>query len=222
MFPEIKVICKCGNSIVILAHGRAPSFLLLSSLRRDKYFREFHQCSSCAPNKGRRGGGLKTNIDWRRYGKRAKRWILIANCTNTSSILHRSNSISQSKKYLPTSETCRENFLCKPYNALYVSIRIFQRCSSDLRNRIPSRMRGDMAGYTRVPKTWRLAFFTSENALLHTMHASVEEIRVATNELYLMRRVSRRFYQFLTGDVCTYVRSNMFRHRGNDTNFVKR
>lgn len=158
MFPEIKVICKCGNSIVILAHGRAPSFLLFSSLRRDKYFREFHQSVRRMRRiKGDGGGGLKTNIDWERYGKRAKRWILIANCTYTSSILHRSNSISQSKKHLPTSENCRENFLYKPYNAFYVSIRIFQRCSSDLRNRIPLRMSGDMAGYTWVPRDENLA-----------------------------------------------------------------
>lgn len=52
------------------------------------------------------------------------------------------------------------------------------------------------------------------------MHASVEEIRVTTNELYLMRRVKQRFYQFLTGDVCICVRSNMFRHGRNDTNFL--
>lgn len=158
MFPEIKVICKCGNSIVILAHGRAPSFLLLSSLRRDKYFREFHQGVRRVHRiKGDGGEGLKKNIDWKRYGERAKRWILIVKCMNTSSILHPSNSISQSKKYLPTSETCRENFLWKSYNTFYVSIRIFQRCSSDLRNWIPLRMRGDMAGYTRVPRDENLA-----------------------------------------------------------------
>lgn len=67
MFPEIKVICKCGNSIVILAHGRAPSFLLLSSLRRDKYFREFHQRVRRVHRiKGDGGGGLKKNIDWKK------------------------------------------------------------------------------------------------------------------------------------------------------------